>query len=79
MIKDIKLSTSKVIKNERLFPLFDGWQEGYGAFTYAIEAKENLVAYIMNQETLHQNLSYEAEFRKLLEEFKIEFKEEYLF
>ena len=33
IIKEIKLSSSSLIKKERLFCNFDGWQEGYGAFT----------------------------------------------
>ena len=33
LIKDIKLSSSKFIKEQKLFNKFSGWQEGYGAFT----------------------------------------------
>jgi putative transposase len=46
LIKDIKLSTSDLIKKEKLFPKFDGWQDGYGAFTYASSAKDNLIEYV---------------------------------
>src|SRR3954449_5759301 len=31
LVKDIKLSSTTYIKNHKLFPDFDGWQEGYGA------------------------------------------------
>lgn len=41
LIKDIKLSSSSLIKQENLFCKFNGWQEGYGAFTYSVSAKEN--------------------------------------
>jgi putative transposase len=33
LIKDIKLASSDLIKNEKIFPSFNGWQDGYGAFT----------------------------------------------
>lgn len=34
LVKDIKVSSSQWIKDENVFPQFDAWQEGYGAFTY---------------------------------------------
>ena len=34
LIKDIKLASSRLIKQENIFPNFNGWQDGYGAFTY---------------------------------------------
>jgi len=79
LIKDVKVSTSKMIKEENLFPKFDGWQIGYGAFTYSIDAKDKLVKYLINQKEHHKKFSFEEEFRTILEEFKIEFDEKYLF
>src|SRR3954462_12666514 len=32
LVKDIKLSGTAYINNHQLFPSFNGWQEGYGAF-----------------------------------------------
>ena len=43
LVKDIKLASTVFIKNEFLFPGFNGWQDGYGAFTYSIGAKDNLI------------------------------------
>jgi hypothetical protein len=43
LVKDIKLASSDYIKNEKLFSNFNGWQDGYAAFTYSIDAKENLI------------------------------------
>ena len=37
LVKDIKLSTSKMIKSRNLFPHFEGWQQGYSIFSYSKE------------------------------------------
>lgn len=79
LIKDLKLSATEFIKNERLFSHFTGWQDGYGAFTYHFEAKDNLIEYVKNQEEHHKKVSFEDEYRKLLKEHGIEFDEKYLF
>ena len=78
LVKDIKISTSKIIKEEEIFPGFTGWQNGYGAFTYSINAKENLVKYIKNQKEHHKKISFVDEYKKILTEFKIEYDEKYL-
>ncbi len=49
LVKDIKVASSKYIKTENLFPNFNGWQDGYGAFTYSFSAKNNLIEYVKNQ------------------------------
>jgi len=36
LVKDIKVASSGYIKEKGLFPSFDSWQDGYGAFTYFI-------------------------------------------
>jgi len=79
LIKDIKLSTGEFIKEQKLFPLFDGWQEGYGAFTYSFSQKNILIAYIKNQEEHHKNMSFWEEYVQLLREHSIAFEEKYLF
>jgi hypothetical protein len=79
LVKDIKLASSKFIKDERLFSNFHGWQEGYSAFTYSIKDKDNLMRYIDNQIEHHKSISFEEELRTLLEEHEIKFDEKYLF
>lgn len=67
-----------MIKEEKLFP-FTAWQEGYSAFTYSLDAKDNLIEYVKNQEEHHKKVSFKDELISLLDEFEIEYKEEYLF
>lgn len=78
LVKDIKLSASKFIKQKGIFKEFRGWQNGYAAFTYSQEAKHNLIEYVKRQEENHKKQSAKEELVKLLEEHKIAFDEKYL-
>jgi REP element-mobilizing transposase RayT len=78
LVKDIKLAASGFIKTENIFPSFNSWQDGYGAFTYAISAKNNLIEYVKNQKEHHKNISFRDEYISLLNEHGIEFNEKYL-
>ena len=78
LVKDVKLSTGAFIHEKRMFPLFDGWQEGYGAFTYAYSAKEELIRYVSNQQEHHRVVSFYDELKNLLIDNKIDFEEKYL-
>ena len=78
LVKDIKVASSKWIKEENIFPTFKSWQTGYGAFTYSIGEKNNLIEYVKNQKKHHRKLSFKEELIILLKEHKIDFDEEYL-
>ena len=78
-VKDIKTSSNDFIMSERIFPDFDSWQVGYGAFSYAFSAKDNLINYVKKQKEHHNTMSFREEYIQLLKEHGIEFKEKYLF
>ena len=78
LIKDIKLASSDHIKTHQLFPEFNGWQVGYGAFTYSFKDKDKLIEYVKNQEEHHATKSYIEELIELLKEHGIEYDERYL-
>ncbi len=78
LVKDIKVSTSIWIKEQKLFPNFNAWQEGYGAFTYSINEKDALVKYINKQEDHHKTKTFREEYIELLQEHFVEFDEKYL-
>jgi len=78
LVKDIKTASSNMIKSEQMFKGFSGWQIGYGAFTYSIEAKHNLINYVKNQEEHHKTKNYKEELQKLLKEHQIDYDEKYL-
>ena len=78
LVKDIKLATSHFIKSENIFPNFSGWQVGYGAFTYSINAKDNLIEYVKNQKEHHKKVTFRDEYIRLLKEHGIDYDEKYL-
>lgn len=78
LVKDIKLGTTDYIKTTKIFPDFSGWQNGYGAFTYAERDKAMLMNYIKNQESHHHKKTFKEEYMNLLEEHQINFEEKYL-
>jgi REP element-mobilizing transposase RayT len=77
-IKNIKVSSSIWMKESSKFPDFEGWQEGYGSFTYSIREKDVLIEYIKNQKVHHKTESFYDEFRKLLLENEVKFDERYV-
>jgi REP element-mobilizing transposase RayT len=78
MVKDIKVASATFIKYNNLFPMFSGWQDGYGGFTYSYKEKEYLIEYVKNQEMHHKTKSFKEEYISLLHEHGIEFDEKYL-
>jgi len=78
LVKDIKLASSDHIKSLNLFPDFNGWQNGYGGFTYSFKDKDHLIEYVKNQEEHHKTVTFRDELIDLLKEQGIEFDEKYL-
>jgi REP element-mobilizing transposase RayT len=78
LVKDVKLASTKFIKEQNLFNHFKGWQEGYGAFTYSTDRKAILINYVINQVEHHRVKTFREEYVDLLQEHGIEFDEKYL-
>lgn len=78
LVKEIKTASSAWIKGQNVFPAFDHWQEGYGAFTVAAEARPALIEYIKTQERHHSEESYVDELQRMVETAHLEWKAEYL-
>jgi putative transposase len=78
VVMHVKKGTSRWLKEQGPeFEEFD-WQDGYGAFSVGRSQREELVAYIRNQQRRHRRVSYQDEFRKLLKVYEIEFDERYV-
>lgn len=79
LVRDIKANSSKWInEKEYLIGKFQ-WQEGFGAFSYAQSQLDTVIAYINNQEQHHQKKTFQNEYLELLQKFKIEYDEKFLF
>ncbi len=77
-VKEIKVASSIWMKESGLFPDFEGWQDGYGAFTYSVRAKDMIINYVKNQKEHHKKETFYDEYKRLLIENEIEFDEKYL-
>jgi len=78
LVRDLKISSSKWVDQENVFPNFPGWQNEYGAFTKSHSHRDTVAAYIKNQIEHHKTESFIDEFKRLLREEGIEFDERYL-
>jgi putative transposase len=77
LMRDLKASSSGMLKKNENFPNFIGWAEGYAIFTYSFKDKDKIIEYIKNQREHHKTVSFEDEMRTLLTEHGIEFDEKY--
>ncbi len=78
LIKEIKTASSAWIRAGSVFPAFEHWQEGYGAFTVAAEARPDLIEYIKDQEAHHQTRDFVAELKAFVDAARLEWKPQYL-
>ena len=78
LVKDIKVASSIWMKESGKFPLFESWQEGYGAFTYSIRERDMIINYIKKQKRHHQQETSFEEYKRLLIEHGIVYDDKYL-
>ena len=76
-VKSIKVATSLWLKQSADFPAFQGWAEGYCAFTYSYKEKEVLINYIKKQQEHHKEENTQDELRRLWRENGMDFDERY--
>ena len=76
-MRELKVSTSLWMKNNGLFPAFNGWSEGYGAFTCSYIDMGTLIDYIKNQQDHHKKRSFEEEYRRFILEAGINIDESF--
>ena len=57
-IRDIKVSSSKWIKESGLFPDFRGWGIKYCALTYSYRERDKIINYIKNQQEHHKKRKF---------------------
>jgi len=78
VVETVKSSSSKWNKTKgREFANFH-WQSGYGAFSVSQSDADTVVAYIQNQSHHHQRMTFQEEYRRLLERYQVAFDEKYV-
>lgn len=78
-IKEIKTASNRWMKGSGHFPQFEKWAEGSCSLTYSTKDKEMIINYIKNQKEHHAKVSFEDEYKKLLEDNGIQWDEKYIF
>jgi REP element-mobilizing transposase RayT len=79
LMQDIKGSSSRWINENRFLSTRFSWQEGYGAFSHSKSHVNRVIQYIKNQEKHHQQKTFINEFKDILDQFKVEYDEKYIF
>jgi putative transposase len=77
VVEEVKKGSSKWMKADGGVPGFS-WQAGYGAFSVGESQVETVIAYIQNQEQHHKNLTFQEEFRRFLDRYRVVYDERYV-
>ena len=62
LVEEIKTSSNKYIKDNKLTPFKFAWQTGYGAFSYSHSDRDKVINYIINQQEHHRKKTFEEEY-----------------
>ena len=78
VVETVKTASSKWIKIKG--PEFSQfhWQAGYGAFSVSQSDADTVIAYIQNQVQHHRKMTFQEEYRRLLERYQIAYDERYV-
>ena len=79
LMRIIKGDSSEWINKEHLTKRKFSWQEGYGAFSHSRSQIDSVVKYIHNQQEHHRKVGFLEEYKKMLDNFAVEFDEQYIF
>lgn len=79
LVVEIKTSSNEWVNTNKLTKSKFSWQKGYGAFTHSHSSVEAVCDYIRNQKIHHQKKSFKAEYLKMLKDFAVDYKDDYLF
>lgn len=75
----IKTNSSKWINEQKLTDIRFEWQKGFAAFSCSQSHADRLIKYIDNQEEHHRKKTYIEECKELLESYKVDYDERYVF
>lgn len=78
LIREIKTASGKWLNAQEGSHHNFSWQNGYGVFSLGMSQKDALLHYIENQEKHHKSLTFQDEYRALLNKYGIEFDERYV-
>jgi REP element-mobilizing transposase RayT len=79
-VEGVKSNSSKWFKAQSATRDHAGfaWQKGYGVFSVSPGHVDAVVAYIVNQEEHHRNVTFQDEYRQLLKKYGMDVDERYV-
>ncbi len=78
VVKEMKRGSSLWIKSRFPDQSDFAWQHGYGIFSIGYSQLEDVRRYIAEQEQHHAKVTFQEEFRRLLQRYEIVFDEAYV-
>jgi REP element-mobilizing transposase RayT len=79
LVQEVKRDCSEWINKEKLVKGRFSWQEGFGGFSYSRSHVAQVINYILTQEEHHKKRSFLEEYKKILDDFNLEYDERYIF
>ena len=77
-VKELKRASNSWVRHHfSAYPDFE-WQAGYGAFSVSQSQVDAVIAYILNQVEHHRRVSFQDEFRQLLDRHGLVWDEKYV-
>jgi putative transposase len=78
IVKEIKRTSSRWVKEKSPAQKKFSWQAGYGAFSVSQSHLEQVVHYIERQEEHHRGVTFQDEYRTFLKKYCVEYNERYV-
>jgi len=78
VVETVKTSSSKWIKTKAAAFTEFHWQSGYAAFSISQSDGDMVVTYIRNQAHHHRRMTFQDEYRRLLDRYQVGFDEKYM-
>ncbi|HOS16198.1 MAG TPA: IS200/IS605 family transposase [Bacteroidales bacterium] len=79
LVQEVKRDSSVWINTNKLVKNKFSWQEGYGAFSYSKSHLSAVSRYIEDQSKHHAKRNFIEEYKKILDDFGIEYNDKYIF
>ena len=79
LVKNIKISSTKMMRQRRPNLNKFEWQDSYGIFSVSKSLTNDVSDYIANQKNHHQNWSFENELLTFLKLHEIDYDDKYVF
>jgi REP element-mobilizing transposase RayT len=78
IVKEIKRTSSRWIKEKSPTQKKFSWQHGYGAFSVSQSHLDQVTCYIERQEEHHRRVTFQDEYRAFLKKYNVEYDERYV-